>query len=284
MNRISWIFVTVIILAIALFMTKRMIHRESGTIILLAGTSSSGKSTLAQAIKQKLGSSYEIVAVDDLMNNIEILADPENPNTDVDIAKVMGILYPKIKELSAHKNIIVDMVFGLNGNANDGSYEKFFNVLHDRRIISVLVYCPLDVIMQHTKKRNSSGKTDEKRDAMSPFVQFSANYKIKAAENEVIVDTINRERIKEALKEAMRYDMHVAIEQGNIPQKQQEEIEDNLIISVDTFFHEKFVEQLGWLPDFGPEVKITSRHHYDLIINSGTGTPEINAQHIIDYL
>lgn len=257
---------------------------SSHTIILLSGTSSSGKSTIARTLQKELGSTYEIVALDDFMDNSNLLANPNNANSDVNVPKAVDMLCQKIKKISAHKNVIVDTVFGLNGGTNDGSYEKFFDLLHGQRIISVLVYCPLDVAVQRAQERNVPDQTEEHRDAMSPFVQFPANYRIKSFENDVIVDTINTTRIKSAIKEAMLHDLQVAIKQGKMLPITQEEIEKSLASSVDIFFNEKFVEQLGWSSEVEPEARITPRYHHDLIIKSGVETPDDNVQHIIKYL
>ncbi len=119
-------------------------------IILLNGSSSSGKSSLAKAlrglIQDRNGQNYEIISIDDFMK----LATDETIYED-DVFEISGdMCRAALSALKSASGVIVDHVI---------TSERIFNQLKEMlgayRIRTVHVHCPLSVLLQRERARGN---------------------------------------------------------------------------------------------------------------------------------
>ncbi len=277
------IFVTCALACIAIFSIIK--YKQSkptipDTLILLNGTSSSGKSAILDVFR-KIDPNFQIFKIDDyypsellgkakefgwqeiqgspwmfLVNYVE--QKTGHPNFDT---QVRAYLFPEIQPmyydirhaLKSGKDCIVDTVFEY-----DPEYQKFSEFFKEYDCLKVLVYCPLNVLIERVQKRNNSGIKEETRAAFLAFEQFPELFKLQEHEQEPIVDSVPSLQIKVALNNAIE-----ELVAKNIPQKYMLPLEQ---------FKQNFIQHFKL--DELPEIKLVPRHHYDLILNSGTHTPE----------
>lgn len=258
-----------------------------GHIILLNGTSSSGKSAILNEFK-KLRPDYVAFKVDDWFTATtiqmatergwhadmqvhpwEYLRDYVNRETarlnfDIEVREHLftGIssYYYTLQDLLRHgKNVIFDTVLEC---ARD--YTNFANCLQEFNCTKVLVYCPVDIILERIKMRNSSGIPDEYRFAFQAFEPFSAIYKLQEHEDEPIVDIVSSQSMRQALNIAIQQLIEAGIPEAYVQRLHEFERTFITTFKLDTQTH----------------VKLVARHHYDLIINSAHASPAALAQQI----
>ncbi len=125
---------------------------QKGKAIILNGASSSGKSTLAKALAEKL-SGYLLLSLDDIGDLIEKAADLRNKrlhvaaqNFDVELEQY---LFARITRLITDYscNIILDTVFTPQG------YSDLMQTLDGVCAITVGVHCPLEELERREKQR-----------------------------------------------------------------------------------------------------------------------------------
>lgn len=250
-------------------------------LILLDGASSSGKSAILNAFANN-NTDFKIFKIDDfypsqvlnkakdlgwdqhkgnepweyLVNYVE--EKTGHPNFDTQVRAYLfhetSPMYLEAKEaLKADQKIIIDTVFEY-----DPEYEKFTKFFTEFNCLKVLVYCPLDVLLERVQKRNSSGIAGETRTAFQSFEQFPALYKLQEHAHEKVVDTASSHSIKSALDTAIQ-----ELIANNIPERYIPLLQD---------FKQNFINRFKL--DELTEIKLVTRHHYDLILNSATHTPE----------
>ena len=117
-------------------------------MILLNGSSSSGKSTLAKAlqalIEEKASETYEIVSIDDFlrMTSEEVIYED-------DVFEISGSLCKKVMQMfQENEGVIIDHVI---------TSERIFNQLKEtvspNRLWLVDVTCPLEIIRKREQER-----------------------------------------------------------------------------------------------------------------------------------
>lgn len=278
------IILVLVIACTALFFIwkyKQYKSPATGMLILLNGTSSSGKSAILDSF-HKRNPIFKIFKVDDyyptqvlkkakelgwgqhegvepwvyLANYVE--QKTGHPNFDTQVrAYLFHETSPMYQEAhkalrSGHK-IIMDTVFEY-----DPEYERFSDFFKEINCFRVLVYCPLDVLIERVQTRNRSGKKEEVRTAVQSFEQFPALYKLQEHESEPVVDVISSDSIKSALDAAIQ---ELVVQK--IPEKYMQPLQD---------FKQIFIKQFKL--DELTVIKLVARHHYDLILNSAAHTPE----------
>ncbi|MBR4083128.1 MAG: AAA family ATPase [Lachnospiraceae bacterium] len=117
-------------------------------IILLNGSSSAGKSTLAKAlqalIENKRNERYEIVSIDDFLKMTS-----EDVIYEDDVFEISGPLCEKVMQVfNANQGVIIDHVI---------TSERIFNQLEENvshnRLWMIRVTCPLEIIQKREQER-----------------------------------------------------------------------------------------------------------------------------------
>lgn len=117
-------------------------------IILLNGSSSAGKSTLAKALQaliaDKRKERYEIVSIDDFleMTTDEVIYEE-------DVYEISGQLCEKVMQvLNANQGVIIDHVI-----TSERIFEQLKEMLRSHRLWMVHVTCPLEIIQKREQER-----------------------------------------------------------------------------------------------------------------------------------
>lgn len=235
------------------------INNQVGTIVLLNGTSSAGKSSVIKELQKIYGDTFRSANIDEF--EVSYLADPEHEFGEA----MFVIFYEHIKKLAmAGKNVLVDTV------GYDHHYEKFNIILGYGRVIKILVYCPIDILVDRVEERNKSGASEEKRNLQQAVSDFPVILKLQESADEVVVDRISSSRIMYALQVAKK-------ELEGIKKDFPQEVIDQM-----ESFYKKFEQYYGL--DKEHEVVFVPRHSWDLIVNTGINSPSEVAKTIARYL
>src|SRR3990167_2382095 len=255
-------------------MQKRIINNR-GSLLLLNGTSSSGKSSILAAFHKK-HPDFLTFNIDDwfpqemlvkatalgwqegsgidpwlyLIDYVDRKAGRSNFRTEVRsfLFKEVPPMYIKAKEaLAKGENVIIDTVFEY-----DPEYDEFSTFFADFSCFKILVYCPLDILLERVRLRNNRGVKEEMRTSFQSFEQFPALFKLQESTRERVIDTVSAASVKHAL--------HSAIEElmtDNIPDK---------YIPWIKFFERAFIKRFKL--DELDRISLVARHDYDLILNT----------------
>lgn len=237
---------------------------ESGLVVLFNGTSSAGKSAIVNELQGIYGPTYEVVALDDF----QVAYQKEHPIAASEreamrampieklrllFRKIHEAMYSHVKQLALQgKNVFVDTV------DFDDAYDHYSSILGHEKIIKILVYCPLDVIVDRVQKRTLEGST---RSLNLVWGQFPAIYKLQESDKEVVVDRVATSRIKTKLplvREEAKLSPEEAISESD------------------------FVNQFKL--DTRDEIVLVPKHQWDLIVNTGINSPEEVAQEVVSFL
>ena len=117
-------------------------------IILLNGSSSSGKSTLAKElqalIEEKRSETYEIVSIDDFlkMTTEEVIYED-------DVFEISGSLCKKVMQVfDENKGVIIDHVI-----TSERIFDQLKEAVSPNRLWMVKVTCPLEIIRKREQER-----------------------------------------------------------------------------------------------------------------------------------
>ncbi len=238
----------------------------AGTIILLNGTSSAGKTAIIRALKKLYGNTYAALIGDDFVETYAAEHPmPESMSRNTYQHQILSALLTNAKQLSEEgKNILIDLV------DFDNHYEYYCSILDCKKTVKVLVYCPLDVLVDRVEKRNKAGNEKEKRPLNLSFGQFKDIYKLQEYADDMVVDRIETGRVRYALHRAEQEVRELMEAAGEDPEK---------LIHL---FVKPFVEQfkLNTLK----KIVLVSKHPWDLIVNTDVNSPAEIAQIIAKYL
>jgi len=117
-------------------------------IILLNGSSSAGKSTLAKAlqalIEKKRNEQYEIVSIDDFLKMTTEYVIYED-----DVYEISGPLCEKVMEVfSVSQGVIIDHVI-----TSERIFDQLKETVSPNRLWMVHVTCPLEIIQKREQER-----------------------------------------------------------------------------------------------------------------------------------
>ena len=180
---------------------------KHSNIILLNGVSSSGKSSLARALKTALDAPTIIMGIDQYMRdeiarksaemNHPVQTDnwwhamqallPYMPAEEKDdyFNNCLRRFYQEIKEHRLADNyVIVDMVLE--------DTHDFFEILDDQPILMILVYAPLHAVLKNLESRNASNIAHEVRVFASALSQYAKLFR-PAHDDEPALDTLQLE-------------------------------------------------------------------------------------------
>lgn len=171
-------------------------------------------------------------------------------------------LYQKAKDVSfGGHNVIIDTVLEY-----EKEYRTFDNFFKNDKALKVLIYCPMDILLERVEKRNKSGNSEEYRTAFQSFEQFPAIFKVQENLNEQVIDTIKSSTLKKALEKSIQ-----ALIDNKIPEPYLPKLQD---------FKNNFINIFKL--DKQEEIILVARHKYDLILNSYKNSPEESAKEIIN--
>src|SRR3954470_18438019 len=226
-----------------------------GEIVLLNGTSSAGKSSLAESMIRDCKQKYEVVSFDDFYHSYlkkHGLAGFNREQYD----DFLLSLYRHVKAQSeAGQNVIIDTVeFEL-------AYDKYCEILDCSKVIKVIVYCPLDHILKRIDRRNNTGDASGRRPVLLSFQQFLQMYQRQASPEELVVERTSTGRLRAGLVEAGK-------KAGNPRQY--------------AFLYQQYVKTFGI--DKDQELVIVPRRKYDLVINTRASSKKENVRTLENYI
>lgn len=238
---------------------------KSGAIIVLNGTSSAGKSAIADELQSLYGNRCRVIKLDDfeafyvVKNPIIAFSGPRKYFTPERLEKRWHDFYSYAKKLAlSGYHVFVDTL------RFDEDYAKYTTLLGNDQVFKVLVYCPLDVIVDRVKQRS---KNKLERRTVAPAVrQFSGIYKLQKQADELIIDSIQSDRMLYALDTAIK-----ELKGMKTPVEERERLR-----------HE-FVDQFK-LNALKKVVLTPKNQWWDFFVNSGSHSPHDLALMISGYL
>lgn len=117
-------------------------------VILLNGPSSSGKSTLAKALKtlimEKLSLNYEVVSIDEFMKT-----DPMEPIYEDDVFEISDDICGRVLDLvKSGSGVIIDHVI-----TSERIFLRLKEAVGDYTFCTVRVTCPIEILKKREKER-----------------------------------------------------------------------------------------------------------------------------------
>lgn len=182
---------------------------KKNTVIVLNGTSSAGKSSIAHALQNAFyPEKIEVLSIDTVFyevarkyieeqgydvdpnkNFTELCASlPETFEIDGDrlLPRAETELFERVKKYAQTDNyVIVDAVIN---NAKEA--EKWTQVLETLSVYHILVYCAPNKLLERLMQRNHSNIVEEHRGLAQPFEQFFDMYRVQKQEA-LPIDEIN---------------------------------------------------------------------------------------------
>src|SRR4051812_8962177 len=120
---------------------------ESGTVILLNGASSSGKTTIARALNDVMGYTYMYVAIDQFAQMLPRIPSPFWPPALSDAMRQTVVIFA-----DAQLNVIVDTVI-----FSPDDLRAWVEALAAYCVLFAGVRCPLDILEQRERERDDRG-------------------------------------------------------------------------------------------------------------------------------
>ena len=219
------------------------------------GTSSAGKSSLAEVVVQDSKTKFEVVSFDDFRRSYREKLGITGFNRD-QYEDFRVALYRHAKAQSeTGRNIIIDTV------EFDLAYERYCEILDCPRVIKAIVYCPLEHILKRIDRRNSADDPAGRRPVLLAFQQFVQMYKLQTSAEELVVEKTSTSRIRAALIEAGK--------RAGTP-KQYEAL------------YNEYVRAFGI--DQDREVVVVTKRKYDLVLDTKARTKKENVRILEDYM
>lgn len=263
-----------------------------GTVILLYGTGSAGKTSISTCLQSFfIGKDAVFVSVDEMawkplidqaqkMNLINDQMSKEEQyqvmmqHMDMlDQAAVQADLwnfylkqfYAHVRELAfKHEYVIVDTVFFVDGDTDVG---YFLENMKDLSVYSVLVYAPRNIIAQRIVQRNLDVTVEQRRDVMYAMSSLCDLYTPATIENLQTVALLSQKELQDSLEIIHNY----WVEIGLSPEFIQEKLAYLQSLYQTTFF-----------ADNADTVPIVSRLGYDMMVNTGARSSVACAQLIYE--
>lgn len=224
---------------------------QPGLIILLNGTSSAGKTTLMKALHD-IYDTFHVASIDTYSRN----------HTHGLWGKVYYDFYKDIKkQAKLGTNILVDTVL------YHEKYSAYDTILTGSvKLIKILVYCPLDRLIDNVQQRNQNLDQFEHRTLHTAFTAFLSLYTIQQNQDSILIDTLTSSDVKAHLERALALIAHWPNKQI----KRQHKINNKITRK----FH---LKRMHTIP-------LTTQHDWDLIVNTSLATPESLARNIADFI
>jgi chloramphenicol 3-O-phosphotransferase len=199
--------ITAIVASLTYAIIRLKTPKKPGDVVILYGTSSSGKTSIINELKKIYGNNYQVVDADSFLRTHnppeekEIkLESPEEKDLRISCIFInMFYCFVREKALKGN-NILVDTVPVID---IDAEYAQVLQVLKGLKVVKVLLYCPLDCTLAHVEKRNLTGVKDEHRDVATPIPQYMQLYKVQELDSEKVIDKIVSKDLKQIMKSAI---------------------------------------------------------------------------------
>jgi chloramphenicol 3-O-phosphotransferase len=178
------------------FLSGLTLAAEQGRIVLFNGTSSAGKSSLAEVLVAESPRKFEVVSFDDVYHSYrkEHGITRFNPQQ---YRQFLTALYRRARSRAdAGRNVIIDTV------EFDLDYDRYCEILNCSNVVKAIVYCPLDQILPRIDRRNSADDPSGRRPVLLAFQQFVQMYQPQSSPDELVVERTTTTRIRNALVEA----------------------------------------------------------------------------------
>jgi len=162
---------------------------EKGKIIFLNGVSSSGKSTLAKSLQEKLTEFYYWLSIDNFLNPIHEKFYISEYKTS--LRQTLRVMHHTIKLFSdMGLNVIVDHVL-----EKREWLDECVEILHENPVLFVHVTCPLEELRRREKERGDRqiGQAERQLSLLNPISTY-----------DIIVDT-SKEKCEDELIEILNY-------------------------------------------------------------------------------
>lgn len=279
---ISILTTTLLLAALTVSLIYLLRSPKHGNVVIILGTSSSGKTTLINELQKKYAQSYKVIAIDTFLPSyIKTHPFPEGPEfekldqqakNDLEskwFQNMRNQFYNFIKKESLKgKNIWVDTVVSID---DDKQLDKMSKALQSIKPIKILLYCPLETVLTYIAKRNATNDPDEQRSSISHLIpQYQAMYKPQTSMSETIVEVVDSKQLKKVIKN----EINIALQ--NLPDTQKAnatKFTENL--------EQKFIEDFKL--DILSKVSIVPKNTYDLILNC-KNSPTALAKEIEDFI
>lgn len=265
-----------------------------GTIILVNGTSSSGKSSIINCLKQQLQKGVAFISIDEIgwtplldeaterglitseMSNKEQY-DVMYKNLDTLCVacehKLIYLerLYDRIQELALHHRYVVfDTVFYMNDYKD---IALFWEKMKSFNVYSILVYCSPEIIAQRVMQRNAEAVAEQQRDLLSVVKSFCLNYSPTFNQDDVVC-FLKIQDIENLLCKVQTYLMKMGMTESLIQEK---------IVLLSDEYKKRFFSGLAQDLSTGCQIGIRAQFQHDIVINTGNVSSEDCAQIIAEH-
>jgi chloramphenicol 3-O-phosphotransferase len=156
-----------------------------GKIIFLNGVSSSGKTTLAATLQERLAEVYYAFGADTFaFMSPKKYINHKHPECGIVIGKAVSIMPQAVKLYSDMGfNIIVDHVLGAPNDFNKGGAYEFIEPLYDYPVLFVHVVCPADELRRREKERGDRKIGQAEKQLTSLYPQDTYDITINTFDN-----------------------------------------------------------------------------------------------------
>lgn len=259
------IFLLLLSIMVRLLFFKQKIQVK---LIVLDGVSSVGKSSIARSFMNLQPDMYILIGINDFVSPV-FLEQQKNPLPFELFMKRIDTcneqMFKKIRELVLHgKPVVLDTVMaglrGIEGIEQDISAMKGL----DKTL--VLIHVPLSMLIQRITERNKRAQEQhnpqDSRSLVLTLRQLSATYKERCAGSEIDLGIVTRQELEHACLLA------------------KDEFGDNA--HAYRQFTQEVLSNLGLTNK--EKITITTRVHYDLVINAEHTRPEESAITISNFV
>ncbi len=259
-----------------------------GVTIVLNGTSSAGKSSIAAELQRSLDGPAQILRIDDIiyeemikkakqlgyikstathkasLEGIEKL--PTDQKKEIFVDKTPDIwnkLYQQARDYSAaNQHVIMDTILG----KREEELNDFLKMMNNLEAMLVLVYAPLPVLQQRVSERNRTGGPGEQRSLFPTISQFHFLFR-KPTSGEVPLEVITIEKMGEVFATAREEEKDFQLFKNYSEQD---------VAGLQREFAKHFGSKNGVM-------SLVPILEYDLVINSATCSPSACAAQIIKH-
>ena len=145
---------------------------EKGKIIFLNGVTSSGKTSIVEALQERRDQFFYVVANDLFQEMVGEQYLEENYWKY--LSEVIILMYHTAKLYSdLGKNVLIDGIL-VERDEIKPHYEQLMEIMKDSPLSIVEVYCPLDICKQRNIERGDryESQSDEQAELMSKDIQY----------------------------------------------------------------------------------------------------------------
>lgn len=241
-------------------------NKVSGVIVIFNGRFAFSK-ILINELQKIYGNACEIVDLDEFERSY-LASNPIQDGAEKNVLENYFInflddFYFLIRDKAlTGVNVLVNAVPMLDKDREDG---KFSNIFDGLKAIKVLLYCPLDILLDRLEDRNKAFIPGEYRDISLIIGQYMSLYKLQESESEEIIDKISSKDIKKVLRSAI--DLFI----NELPDESKDDADKISILleGVYKIFLQSF--RLDELEDFS----IVPKRHYDIVLNYSDNPVEL---------